>query len=56
MGNPDSPGDISVMRDANSVRVVLVRRSCPVEKRYADVAGSTYKPEHTEFAVVARKR
>jgi len=26
-----------------------------VEKRYADVAGSTYKPEHTEFAVVARK-
>jgi len=27
-----------------------------VEKRYADVAGSTYKPEHTEFAVVARKQ
>jgi SAM-dependent methyltransferase len=27
-----------------------------VEKRYADVAGSTYDPEHTEFAVVARKR
>jgi cyclopropane fatty-acyl-phospholipid synthase-like methyltransferase len=27
-----------------------------VEKRYADVAGSTYSPEHTEFAVVARKR
>ena len=26
-----------------------------VETRYADVAGSTYKPEHTEFAVVARK-
>ena len=26
-----------------------------VEKRCADVAGSTYKPEHTEFAVVARK-
>ena len=27
-----------------------------VEKRYGDVAGSTYNPEHTEFAVVARKR
>ncbi len=27
-----------------------------VEKRYADVAGSTENPEHTEFAVVARKR
>jgi cyclopropane fatty-acyl-phospholipid synthase-like methyltransferase len=27
-----------------------------IEKRYADVAGSTYDPEHTEFAVVARKR
>jgi len=27
-----------------------------VEKRYADVAGSPYDPEHTEFAVVARKR
>ena len=27
-----------------------------VEKRYADVAGSKYNPEHTEFAVVARKR
>ena len=27
-----------------------------VEQRYADVAGSTYNPEHTEFAVVARKR
>jgi cyclopropane fatty-acyl-phospholipid synthase-like methyltransferase len=27
-----------------------------IEKRYADVAGSTYNPEHTEFAVVARKR
>ena len=27
-----------------------------VEKRYADVAGSTYNPEHTEFAVVARKQ
>ncbi len=27
-----------------------------VEKRYADVAGLTYNPEHTEFAVVARKR
>ncbi len=27
-----------------------------VEKRYADVAGSTYSPEHTEFAVVARKQ
>jgi hypothetical protein len=25
-----------------------------VEKRYADVTGSTYNPEHTEFAVVAR--
>ncbi len=25
------------------------------EERYADVAGSTYDPEHTEFAVVARK-
>ena len=27
-----------------------------VEKRYADVAGSTYNPEHTEFAVMACKR
>ncbi len=27
-----------------------------VEKRYADVAGSTYTPEHAEFALVARKR
>jgi cyclopropane fatty-acyl-phospholipid synthase-like methyltransferase len=27
-----------------------------VENRYADVAGSTYNPEHTEFAVVTRKR
>ena len=27
-----------------------------VEMRYADVAGSTYNPEHPEFAVVARKR
>jgi hypothetical protein len=27
-----------------------------VEERYADVAGSTYDPEQTEFAVVARKR
>jgi cyclopropane fatty-acyl-phospholipid synthase-like methyltransferase len=27
-----------------------------VEERYADVAGSTYDPEHAEFAVVARKR
>ena len=27
-----------------------------VEKRYADVAGWTYNPEHTEFAVVARKQ
>jgi hypothetical protein len=27
-----------------------------VEKCYADVAGSTYNPEHTEFAVLARKR
>jgi cyclopropane fatty-acyl-phospholipid synthase-like methyltransferase len=27
-----------------------------IEERYADVAGSTYKSEHTEFAVVARKR
>ena len=27
-----------------------------VERRYADVAGSPYNPEHTEFAVVARKR
>ena len=27
-----------------------------VEKRYADVAGSKYDPEHAEFAVVARKR
>jgi cyclopropane fatty-acyl-phospholipid synthase-like methyltransferase len=26
-----------------------------VEKCYADVAGSTYDPEHTEFAVVARE-
>ncbi len=26
-----------------------------VETRYADVAGSTYIPEHTEFAVVSRK-
>ena len=26
------------------------------EERYSDVAGSTYNPEHTEFAVVARKR
>jgi cyclopropane fatty-acyl-phospholipid synthase-like methyltransferase len=26
-----------------------------IEKRYADVAGSTYNPEHSEFAVVARK-
>jgi len=27
-----------------------------IEKRYADVAGSPYNPEHTEFAVVARKQ
>jgi cyclopropane fatty-acyl-phospholipid synthase-like methyltransferase len=27
-----------------------------VEERYADVAGSTYNSEHTEFAVVARQR
>ncbi len=27
-----------------------------VEKRFADVAGSTYDPDHTAFAVVARKR
>ncbi len=27
-----------------------------VEKRCADVAGSTYNPGHTEFAVLARKR
>lgn len=27
-----------------------------VEERYADVAGSTYDPEHAEFAVLARKR
>ncbi len=27
-----------------------------VEKCYADVTGSTYNPEHTEFAVVARKQ
>jgi SAM-dependent methyltransferase len=27
-----------------------------VEKRFADVAGSAYDPDHTEFAVVARKR
>jgi serine/threonine protein kinase len=26
-----------------------------VEMLYADVAGSPYKPEHSEFAVVARK-
>ena len=26
-----------------------------VEQRYADVAGSAYRAEHTEFAVVARK-
>jgi SAM-dependent methyltransferase len=34
----------------------LKRCGLDVEKRYADVAGSTYDPEHTEFAVVARKR
>jgi cyclopropane fatty-acyl-phospholipid synthase-like methyltransferase len=34
----------------------LNRCDLEVEKRYADVAGSTYQPEHTEFAVVARKR
>ncbi len=27
-----------------------------VDERYADVAGSTFNPEHTEFAVVARKQ
>jgi cyclopropane fatty-acyl-phospholipid synthase-like methyltransferase len=27
-----------------------------IEKRYADVTGSPYHPEHTEFAVVARRR
>jgi hypothetical protein len=27
-----------------------------VEKRYADVTGSTYNPERTEYAVVARKQ
>ena len=27
-----------------------------VEERYADVAGSKYNPEHSELAVVARKR
>jgi SAM-dependent methyltransferase len=33
----------------------LNRCDLDVEKRYADVAGSTYDPQHTEFAVVARK-
>ena len=34
----------------------LIGCGLEVEERYADVAGSTYDPEQTEFAVVARKR
>jgi cyclopropane fatty-acyl-phospholipid synthase-like methyltransferase len=33
----------------------LNRCGLEVDERYADVAGATYNPEHTEFAVVARK-